>query len=111
MECREQIVGDSVMRVLLSGRMTFNDHIEMKRITRYVIAERMRHVFVDLSDLNFIDSAAIGMFLILNDELRGVHGTMILEKPQGQVARVLSVAKIHDLIAMPHHFIDHTAAD
>ncbi len=100
MECSEHSEDSSTLRLELSGRMTFNDHHEMKRITRLMVSERKTRVIVDLSSLQFIDSAAIGMLLIIAEAVREIGGTMLLENAQGQVARVLAVTKIYEL--MPH---------
>lgn len=98
MECGEFIQEGSAVRLRLSGRMTFNDHATMKRVTRSLIAERKDRVVIDLSVLDYVDSAAIGMLLIIAESVRSIGGTMVLENAQGQVARVLSVTKIYELI-------------
>ncbi|MEI8396702.1 MAG: STAS domain-containing protein [Rhodospirillaceae bacterium] len=93
MKCSETIETGSAMRLRFSERMTFNDHVEMKRISRYVGSNRVARVNIDLSALSFIDSAGLGMLLILGETLRESGGTMVLESPQGQVARVFAATK------------------
>ena len=101
MECGEFIEEGSAVLLRLSGRMTFNDRATMKRVTKSLIAERKSRVVIDLSVLDYVDSAAIGMLLIIAETLRSTGGTMALENAQGQVARVLSVTKIYELIPNP----------
>ncbi len=99
MECYERVENVNSLRLQLSGRMTFSDHAVMKRITQYVIAERMSKVIVDLSRLSFIDSAALGMFLILHEEMKKIKGAMVVEGASGQVARIFAVGEINELIS------------
>lgn len=101
MELLENIEGDELktLHVSLSGRMTFNDHKEMRRITRFVVDARIHEVIFDLSSLDLIDSAAIGMLLIVSAELQNIGGSARLENAKGQVERILKVAKVHELIS------------
>ena len=101
MECGEFLEEGNAVRLRLSGRMTFNDHAAMKRVTRALVAERKSHVVIDLSVLDYVDSAGVGMLLIIAEALRGTGGTMTLENARGQVARVFTVTKIYELIPNP----------
>lgn len=47
---------------------------------------------VDLSGLEFVDSAGLGMLLILKDELSKNSATLILKAPAGQVEKMLQVS-------------------
>ena len=96
----QEEASEGLLALRIAGRMTFNDHIEMKRITRDAVAEGRKAVMIDLSDLEFIDSAAIGMLLILKEEVHKIGGTMSLENPRGRVAKVFAAAKIGELITL-----------
>ena len=84
--------------ISLAGRMTFNDHKLMKSLTRQVVSNGNRLVTFDLSKLMFVDSAGIGMLLIISEELRKIGGRIFLNQAQGQVKRVLMVANIYDIV-------------
>ena len=92
---------DGVFRLTLFGRLTYNDHNEMKKVIQFFKEVQSKRVVIDMSRLTFIDSSAIGILLILAEELRKFDGVMAIDNPQGQVARVLTVAKILDLFLTP----------
>ena len=93
--------GDEIgLRLCVSGRLTFNDHLEMKSITRHIITAKIKHFTFDFSKLEFIDSAGIGMLLIIASEIESIEGAFIIESPSGQVARVFEAAKIRDMITI-----------
>ncbi len=56
------------------------------------------NIDIDISGLTFIDSAAIGMMLILNEEVRKIGGRVSLSNPKGQVNRVLTATQLDKLI-------------
>ena len=92
---------DGVFRLTLSGRLTYNDHNEMRNVIQFLKEHKAKRIIIDMSKLTFIDSAAIGMLLIIAEELRNINGIMTINSPSGQVARVLTAAKILDLFKMP----------
>ncbi len=93
--------GDEIgLRLCVSGRLTFNDHLEMKNITRHIITAQIKHFTFDFSNLDFIDSAGIGMLLIIASEVKSIGGLFIVENPCGHVARVFEAAKIRDMITI-----------
>ena len=90
-------------RLALSGRLTYNDHKEMMLIIQHLKNSSSKAVVVNLEKLVFIDSSAVGMILILAQEVKNIGGTTSLENPTGQVDRVLRTAKIYDLLLTPHY--------
>ena len=88
-------------RLKLSGRLTYNDHNEMRKLIQFFKENKTKKVVIDMSELTFIDSSGIGILLIMAEELRNFDGNMTIENPTGQVARVLSVARIVELFLDP----------
>ena len=93
---------DGVFRLTLSGRLTYNDHNEMKKIVLFFKENKTMRVIIDMAKLTFIDSAAVGILLIMAEEVHSFNGIITIENPIGQVARVLTAAKIIDLFQIPH---------
>ena len=98
MGCIENISDDGRLFLKMSGKLAYNDHLEMKRLTRFAVSEKVRSIVIDLKELIFIDSSAIGMLLILADEIGSIGGSLVLENQQGQVERVLRVARLNDVL-------------
>jgi len=54
-------------------------------------------IFVDLADVEFIDSAGLGMLLLARDEISKKSSSLTLKSPQGQVQRMFSVARFEQM--------------
>ncbi|HYD97959.1 MAG TPA: STAS domain-containing protein [Alphaproteobacteria bacterium] len=86
--------------VRLSGRLTFNDHAQFRALIRAMIGHPARRQVIDLERLEFVDSAGLGMLLIAREEMANIESTLVLRHPQGQVKRVLGVARLSQIIAI-----------
>ncbi len=82
---------DAVTTLRLNGRMTANDHEAVRMMIRDVLATGGAHVRIDLSELTFIDSPAIGMLFITHQELRRTNRTVEIAGAKGMVKRVLGM--------------------
>ena len=102
MDPYELTESDGVFRLTLSGRLTYNDHNEMKNVILFFKENKTKRVIIDMAKITFIDSAAVGILLIMAEEVRNFNGIITIENPIGQVARVLTAAKIIDLFQIPH---------
>ncbi|MFD1625925.1 STAS domain-containing protein [Azospirillum griseum] len=92
----EQRDRDDTIR--LRGRLTFNDHAKLRALIGEMKQAKGQRQTLDLSSLEFVDSAGIGMLLIAREEMTAVNKTLVLRGAVGQVKRVLTVAQIGKLI-------------
>lgn len=86
--------------VRLRGRLTFNDHAKLRGLIREMLQLPAKRQVLDLSTLEFVDSAGIGMLLIAREELANADKTLVLRAAQGQVKRVLTVAQLSKIVAI-----------
>ena len=98
MDCHQKIELNT-LKLSFSGRFTFQDHLLLKTLSKKIVEEQIRHVEIDMENLQFIDSAALGMLLILNETTKNNNGILIVEKLQGQVMRVFTAAQMAKLIS------------
>lgn len=84
--------------VKLTGRLEFTDHERLREIVNLIGAEGAAVFTLDLRKLEFIDSAGLGMLLILHDEAeaRGVRMTSLIGP--GVVRQTVTLARIDDVI-------------
>jgi anti-anti-sigma factor len=87
-------------RVTMSGEFTFNDHTAFKAIATRLFEKKGRPIVIDLARLEFIDSAGLGMLLIVRDEAGKADRTLILRGPNGQVKRMFDVTKFDTLFTV-----------
>lgn len=84
--------------IFLKGRLTFDGNEAFRQIYDAVEAVPARDVTLDVSAVDFIDSAGLGMVLLLRDCTLAKGGTLSLRRPAGQVRRLLDVCHMHDLL-------------
>ena len=86
--------------VRLRGRLTFNDHAKLRALIREMLQNKARRQVLDLSTLEFVDSAGIGMLLIAREEMANADKQLILRAAAGQVKRVLTVAQLNKIVTI-----------
>jgi anti-anti-sigma factor len=89
---------DSVATI--SGDLTFTDHAAFLVIMNRLLATRGTPIVIDLFQLEFIDSAGLGMLLIARDEARKASRVLTLRHPKGQVERMFAVTKFETLFVI-----------
>lgn len=83
----------------MTGRFTFSDNQKFKSILDMVRApDRPVHtVDLDLSKLEFVDSAALGMLLLLKDECATRNISLTLLNPRGQVEKMFELSRFQTI--------------
>ena len=87
-------------RVCISGEFTFSDHTAFKAIATRLFERKGRPIVIDLAKLEFIDSAGLGMLLIVRDEADKAGRRLVLRAPCGQVKRMFDVTKFDTLFTV-----------
>lgn len=94
------IIQDS-LNAKLDGQFTFSDNSDFKeKIVNIVDNGSFNSVVLDLSKLEFLDSAALGMLLILKDSAEQKGATISLSNACGNVAKMLYTANFDKLFNM-----------
>lgn len=84
--------------IKLSGRFDFNTHREFRGAYEPLVADAgIRTVTVDFSGVDYLDSSALGMLLMLRDKLGGVSKEVFLTGVRGNVKQVLDIANFGKL--------------
>jgi anti-anti-sigma factor len=86
--------------VRLRGRLTFNDHAKLRALIREMLQNKAKRQVLDLSALEFVDSAGIGMLLIAREEMSNADKQLVLRAAAGQVKRVLTVAQLNKIVTI-----------
>ena len=91
-------IGNEVVKVILSGRL---DTAGVGRIeTRFTAAlvPRGRHVIVDLSQVDYIASLGMRMFVQVNRALKQRQAKLALYAPQQLVNNVFEAVRFRDVV-------------
>ena len=96
MECSIQ-TDASGKTVLLSGRVTSRDFDGFKALLALLDGEGARGMVLDLSAVEFMDSTALGMVLLLQDKARSRGANFSLQGVKGQVKRLFEIVKLDNI--------------
>lgn len=84
--------------IQLVGRFDFNTHREFRGAYEPLVGDAsVRAVVVDLSGVDYLDSSALGMLLMLRDKLGGASKEITLVGVRGNVKQVLDIANFGKL--------------
>lgn len=101
MEFQSRTVADAI-EARLKGRLEFTDHDRLRDIVALLDAPEIRRFVVDVSGLDFIDSAGLGMLLILQEEAEQKNVKLVVRGPRNDVKRSIDLAKIGEIVAIEY---------
>jgi anti-anti-sigma factor len=88
-------------RIRLSGRFDFNSHRNFKQACEGPLtAAAVGEVVVDMAAVDYLDSSALGMLLILRDRGAAANKQIVIENCAGTVSEVLRIANFQKLFTM-----------
>lgn len=82
----------------LRGRLVFTDHEAFRGIVAQLGQPGPSTCSVDLSGLEAIDSAGLGLLMLVNDAAKENNITVTLRGARDQVKRMLELTKITEVI-------------
>ena len=87
-----QIQGN-VARIDMYGRFDFQVHREFKdAYTPLLDNSAVREIEIEMSRVDYLDSSALGMLMLLNERAKAVGKPVTLLNTSGVVSQVLAVA-------------------
>jgi len=98
MQYNIQNAGDKIT-VKITGRLTFKEHSTCRDWMKELSSQNGRSEVIDLSSLEFIDSAGLGLLLRIKEAAEKDGRAIALRVPnEGQVHKMLSVAEFEKMI-------------
>jgi anti-anti-sigma factor len=86
--------------VSLSDKFTFNDHQTFRSIMDLLQRDTVQALEINFSNVEFIDSAGLGMLLLLRDECTRRDIPLALCGAQGQVKKIFMVSRFDQLFTL-----------
>lgn len=93
-------IKDGKVVIDLQGRFDFNAHREFREAVDQAIKEAANAVQVDLANVDYLDSSALGMLLMLRDKAKGAGKEVVLANAGGSVKQVIDIANFGKLFAL-----------
>jgi anti-anti-sigma factor len=85
----------------LEGRFDFNASREFRDSYEQILSRRqIESIDVDLADVNYLDSSALGMLLLLREKAEPAGVKLSLINSRGAVRQILEVANFHKLFTL-----------
>jgi anti-sigma B factor antagonist len=92
--------GEAGPVIVLCGEADLMSAAELSDALTAQVTGRAQHLTVDLSGLEFADSASVRALVLAGQTLRERGGTLVLAHPQPAVARLLSLLGVDQMITV-----------
>lgn len=94
-------VNGSTAVLSMNGRFDFNSHREFRSASEQATkAEGVSEIEVDMGGVDYLDSSALGMLLLLREKTSIANRKLALSNCKGMVLQVLEVANFNKLFAI-----------
>ncbi|MGE5476653.1 MAG: STAS domain-containing protein [Bacteroidales bacterium] len=88
--------------LVLRDQLTFADRDVFDAVIDKLLARRRQRVTVDLSALDYMDSAGLGMLLTLRDRAERAGADVLLRRPRSEVKELLVLACFDTLFSIEY---------
>jgi anti-anti-sigma factor len=89
------------VEIRLIGRFDFNSHREFREaVDTALVDAAAKELTVDLGGVEYLDSSALGMLLMLRDKAKAAGKSIALTNCRGVVKQVLDIANFGKLFNM-----------
>jgi stage II sporulation protein AA (anti-sigma F factor antagonist) len=99
MDFKTTNTGDAT-EVRMTGRLEFTDHDKLQDLVTLLGQTSRRRFAIDLSALEFVDSAGLGMLLILQEEAESRDVELVVRGAAGDVRRSIELARLNEIITV-----------
>ena len=99
MDFKTTNTGDAT-EVRMMGRLEFTDHDKLQDLVTLLGQTSRRRFAIDLSALEFVDSAGLGMLLILQEEAESRDVDLVVRGAAGVVRRSIELARLNEIITV-----------
>jgi anti-anti-sigma factor len=85
----------------LTGRFEFSMHREFREAVDTALQNKdVETVVIDLAGVEYLDSSALGMLLMLRDRANTAKKSLSLASPRGMVKQALDIARFDKLFSI-----------
>jgi anti-anti-sigma factor len=91
-------IRDDVARITLTGRFDFEVHRVFKNAYLPLLDKpAVREIEVEMSKVSYMDSAALGMLMLLHDRAKETHKRVTLLNPSTEAEQVMDIANFRKI--------------
>ena len=86
------------VQVVFTGDITFSENVSFRQLLKDISEQTVSNCEFDLSAVDMVDSAGLGMFLIAREQAETSGWKLTVAGAQGHVASMLKLTKLSDLL-------------
>ena len=86
--------------IKLGGSMYAIDAANLREAVQELIKKGNKSFQFDLSGIDYMDSTGLGLFIFLDEELKGKNGKMILHGLSGRVKTLFERTRLYDVFTI-----------
>jgi anti-sigma B factor antagonist len=99
LQITERQVEPDITVVELSGKLALGRESQrIESLVEELVRRGTRRVVVDMSGVDYIDSAGIGMVALAAGKLRETNGTLAIVAPEGRVLHLLNMTQMNTIV-------------
>ena len=95
-----QEIHNKKVTLKLEGNFTYTQRKSFQEALKAVSTDQIAEIMIDLSQVAFLDSAALGLLMITHRQLQAEKRTLSLAYPQPTVRQIIELANLHKTIPM-----------
>ncbi|MDD2720973.1 MAG: STAS domain-containing protein [Gallionella sp.] len=100
LQINTSMAGDKAI-VRLAGRFDFNKHRAVKHVYEPLLLDGgVRTIEIDMKDIEYLDSSALGMLMLLRERTQAAGKNVVLSNPSATVAQILDIANFSKLFTI-----------
>lgn len=93
----QQHIVNHTLNVTLEGRFTFSDNGEFRKVLEAINDPGVQRIVLHMEKVEFIDSAALGMLLLAEEEASRLNKALAISGAHGQVKRIFTMARFNEI--------------
>ena len=87
------------LTIIISGRFDFGIHQSFRKATEQA-AKGVKKIVVDMGRVDYLDSSALGMLLVLRDKVGESKGAVLIKNSKPDVKKILEIANFDKLFSL-----------
>lgn len=93
-------VQEQTVTLKLEGNFTYTQRKAFQDAFKALGTQNIEHIIIDLSQVAFLDSAALGLLMITHRQLLADKRRLSLAYPQPTVRQIIELANLHKTIPL-----------
>ena len=93
-------IHDQTATLKLEGGFTYTQRKLFQETIKNLSSKNVEHIIIDLAQVAFLDSAALGLLMITHRQLLADKRKLSLAYPQATVRQIIELANLHKTIPL-----------